>query len=122
MTNPTPDALMPCAHCGSAAQHYHRSDTTGWSNTDWVSCSDDDCGVSTALEETKAEAITIWNRRAGQAHERRAAGLLAALEEAHETMHQCTAVLTANDCAKVAAVMERCRAAIAAAKGGRNAG
>ncbi len=69
-------------------------------------------------EEAYADA---WKPLPGQAHERRAdAALLAALEEAHETMHQCTAVLTANDCAKVAAVMERCRAAINAAKGHDN--
>jgi hypothetical protein len=42
--------------------------------------------------------------------------LLEALEEAHEILHQCTAVLTASDTAKVAAVMARARAAIAAAK------
>jgi Lar family restriction alleviation protein len=63
MTTPD-DALLPCAHCGGEAKHYHRPDTTGWSNTDWVSCSDDDCGVSTAMEETKAGAIAAWNRRA----------------------------------------------------------
>lgn len=39
--------------------------------------------------------------------------LLEALREAHETMHECTAVLSASDCAKVAAVMVRMRAAIA---------
>jgi Lar family restriction alleviation protein len=73
----TDEALLPCPFCGGSAKHYHRPDTTGWSNTDWVSCSDDDCGVSTALEETKAGAIAAWNRRAGQGH---AAGLLEALE------------------------------------------
>lgn len=59
-----PDALLPCPFCGGEAQHYHRSDTTGWSNTDWVSCSDDGCGVSTAFEVSKASAIAVWNRRA----------------------------------------------------------
>jgi Lar family restriction alleviation protein len=77
MTTAPDEAMLPCPFCGGEAKHYHRPDTTGWSNTDWVSCSDDDCGVSTAMEETKAEAIAAWNRRAGQAH---AAGLLEALE------------------------------------------
>jgi len=36
-----------------------------------------------------------------------------AAQEAHDTLHECTAVLTANDCAKVAATMSRLRAALA---------
>ena len=76
-------AMLPCPFCGGEAQHYHRSDTTGWSNTDWVSCNDDDCGVSTALEADKAEAIAAWNRRAGQSHD---AGLLAALTAENERL------------------------------------
>jgi len=35
------------------------------------------------------------------------------LQEVHDTLHECTAVLTANDCIKVAAVMARVRAALA---------
>lgn len=42
-----------------------------------------------------------------------AGSLRAALQEAHDTLHECTAVLSASDCEKVAAVMEKCRAAIA---------
>ena len=43
--------------------------------------------------------------------------LLDALEGCHEVMHQATAVLSANDCASVAAMMAKARAAIAKAKG-----
>lgn len=35
-----------------------------------------------------------------------------ALQLAHETLHECTAVLTASDCAKVADVMATCRQAL----------
>lgn len=35
------------------------------------------------------------------------------MQEAHDMMHECTAVMTANDCSKVAAVMTRIRAALA---------
>ena len=41
--------------------------------------------------------------------------LLAALMAAHNELHECTAVLSAGDCAKVAAVMTTARAAIAKA-------
>lgn len=118
----TPYALLRCPFCGGEAKHYHRPDMTGWSNTDWVSCSDDDCGVSTAMEETKAGAIAAWNRRAGQAH---AAGLLEALEGmlyavCHETGF---AAAVRHDSgraypwAPLEIAEERARAAIAAAKG-----
>lgn len=36
------------------------------------------------------------------------------LHEAHDTLHECTAVLSARDCAKVAPLMERIRGALAA--------
>ena len=110
-----PDAaLLPCPFCGETDAGIIRGDR----GEPYVFCyCCEACGPL-----SKRDPVKLWNRRAGQAHERRAdAGLLAALEEAHETMHQCTAVLTANDCAKVAAVMERCRAAITAAKGHDNA-
>lgn len=42
------------------------------------------------------------------------AGLRPMLQEAHDTLHECTAVLHANDCRKVAAVMERIRHVLAA--------
>jgi len=41
------------------------------------------------------------------------AGLRSMLQEAHDTLHECTAVLHADDCRKVAAVMERIRHALA---------
>ena len=72
-------------------------------------------GIARYVRIDNKNAITIADGVEAMLDEREA--LRAALEEAHETMHQCTAVLTANDCAKVAAVMERCRTAIAAAKG-----
>jgi Lar family restriction alleviation protein len=115
----TPDALLPCPFCGGSAKHYHRPDTTGWSNTDWVSCSDDDCGVSTALEEAKAGAIATWNRRAGQAHAYSA--LLATLED---VLYQ--AETRIKDGKEMGAsvwrialedIVREARAAIAAAKG-----
>jgi len=50
------------------------------------------------------------------AHRRRMAEKMAryegALQLAHDTLHECTAVLTASDCAKVSQVMQRCREAL----------
>ncbi len=57
--------LKPCPFCGGEAAHYHRPDTTGWSNTDWVCCTADDCGVCTPMEETRMAAVAVWNRRKG---------------------------------------------------------
>jgi hypothetical protein len=42
--------------------------------------------------------------------------MAAALELGHETLHQCTAVLSANDCATVAKAMLEMRQALAAFK------
>jgi len=50
--------LLPCPFCGGEAKYYHRPDTTGWSNTEWVCCSGD-CGASTCMQE----AIAAWNTR-----------------------------------------------------------
>jgi Lar family restriction alleviation protein len=62
-THEAPD-LLPCPFCGGEAKFYHRPDDSGWSNTDWVSCSGD-CGASTCMHETKEEAIAAWNTRKG---------------------------------------------------------
>ncbi len=54
-------------------------------------------------------------------NEEREGEVLAALQLAHDTLHECTAVLSASDCAKVAKVMETCRemrAALASKPGG----
>ena len=64
MTDDMIAALEPCPFCGAKAKHFHRPDTTGWSNTDWVCCANDSCGVCTALEETRDAAVAVWNRRA----------------------------------------------------------
>lgn len=44
--------------------------------------------------------------------------VIAALEDAHNTLHECTAILTASDCAKVAAVMVGVHDALDAIRGG----
>jgi Lar family restriction alleviation protein len=61
-TTHEPPELLPCPFCGCAARYYHRPDTTGWRNTEWVCCSGD-CGASTCMHETKEEAIAAWNTR-----------------------------------------------------------
>jgi len=48
------------------------------------------------------------------------AALREAAQRAHYVMHQCTAVLTANDCAKVAAAMADLRAALSALNAGES--
>lgn len=60
-------ALLPCPFCGGDAKHYHRDEGSGWSNTDWVCCENDECGCGTCLHETADIAIAAWNRRAAPA-------------------------------------------------------
>lgn len=115
-TTPTaPDAaLLPCPFCGGAA-------LLTWHATDCFAARCTDCCAEGPLpaNDTEAEAITAWNRRAGQSHAD--AALLAALEE-------CVTVLTAETIgtiyeddpewyAAIDRAVPRARAAIAAAKG-----
>lgn len=72
MTNPTPDALLPCPFCGGGNIAYV---TNG--DREWTTC--DDCLSEGPDAATQDEALAAWNRRAGQSHD---AGLLAALEAA----------------------------------------
>ena len=66
-----------------------------------------------SLEDSAARAMI--NMAAELASLRAMAGQMAeALEACHEEMHKCTAVLHADDCAKVAAVMASARAALSA--------
>jgi len=58
------DDLKPCPFCGGEAKHYHHSSHGGWSNTDSVCCTNEDCGCGTCLHETEASAIAAWNTRA----------------------------------------------------------
>lgn len=58
------DNLENCPFCGGEARHYEHPDHGGWSNTDSVSCMNEDCGCGTCLHENKAAAIAAWNRRA----------------------------------------------------------
>lgn len=58
------EELLPCPFCGSPAKLYHRDEPSGWSNTDWVNCENEECGGGTCLHETKEIAISAWNRRA----------------------------------------------------------
>ena len=74
------DELKPCPFCGGEAKYYHRDDDSGWSNTDWVSCSGD-CGASTCMHETKEQAVSAWNTRTDLAE----AIVKAALERAAPT-------------------------------------
>lgn len=59
-----PVAVKPCPFCGSQAKQYHRDEGSGWSNTDWVCCDNEDCGCQTCLHETPAIAVAAWNSRA----------------------------------------------------------
>lgn len=71
MTNPTPDALLPCAHCGSSAQ-------VDWCDGfPYVRCTGCGCRTMIHMSQNERQPIAAWNRRAGQSHN---AGLLAALE------------------------------------------
>ncbi len=53
------DELKPCPFCGGEA--LIDGDLLGAS---WVICRE--CGASGAQEDSDAEAIAAWNRRAGQ--------------------------------------------------------
>lgn len=55
--------LLPCPFCGGEAKHYEHPDHGGWSNTDSVSCVNEDCGCGTCLHDNKARATAAWNRR-----------------------------------------------------------
>ena len=55
--------LLNCPFCGGPAKHYSHPDYGGWSNTDSVSCENEDCGCGTCLHESREQAITAWNRR-----------------------------------------------------------
>lgn len=76
--------LLPCPFCGGEARYYHRPDTTGWSNTEWVSCVGD-CGASTCMHETKEEAIAAWNTRNDDLVQ---AAVAAALREAADAVYK----------------------------------
>lgn len=58
------DTLKPCPFCGT--HETSEGDCVGVNNlndlTFWVSCSK--CGADGPREETEAEAIAAWNRRA----------------------------------------------------------
>jgi Lar family restriction alleviation protein len=121
MTETTaPDALLPCPFCGGAAYTVSTNDERMW----FAGCRDCYCNVGESYDRSampehmfssEEEAIAAWNRRAGQAH---AARLLAALEGLVDA-------LAANDedgMTEFADVMVNARRAIAAAKGGRDAG
>ena len=55
--------IKTCPFCGSEARHYHRPDDTGWQNTDWICCINEDCGCGTCVHESKELAVKAWNRR-----------------------------------------------------------
>lgn len=128
MTNPTtPDALLPCAHCGQ------KHDLALWQP-----CTDGGFGITCnkchlthdARAETPAEAIDAWNRRAGQSHAD--AGLLAALEMAEHAIAEYYRYFTGGETRgsydgkperrQLWEARYKARAAIAAAKGCRDAG
>lgn len=68
------EKLFPCPFCGGAAKQYHRDDTTGWANTDWICCENDDCGCGTCLHETPERAVEVWNQRATLSNSERTDG------------------------------------------------
>jgi hypothetical protein len=108
MTNPTPDAaLLPCAHCGGEAYLANPDPTPP---AIWRIICTNDCAAHRHVYD-RAKAIAAWNCRAGQSHD---AGLLEALELAD------AALRGANMNMNV--VQRKISAAIAAAKGGRDAG
>ena len=101
MTNPTPDALLPCPFCGGGNIAYV---TNG--DREWTTC--DDCLSEGPDAATQDEALAAWNRRDGQSHD---AGLLAALERISNS----TGCVDACPC--WAKLRRQASAAIAAAKG-----
>lgn len=55
--------LNPCPFCGGKAEHFHRDDSLRWGYTDWIACVGE-LPSTTALFETKQEAVIAWNTRA----------------------------------------------------------
>lgn len=99
-----PDALLPCAHCGSSAQ-------VDWCDGfPYVRCTGCGCGTMMHMSQDERQPIAAWNRRAGQSHAD--AGLLEALEGVMPVLDGFPMFGV-----EAATRIERARAAIAAAKG-----
>ncbi len=122
--DPAPEGVKPCPFCaGDVTIEVKHSKITGLQDRYFPSCLDGDCvGFIVdpyATYSTKREAIATWNRRADPLAAQ-APAMLEALREAHDVMHECTAVLTANDCATVAAAMAKIRTLLSQIEGARH--
>ena len=59
-----PDELKPCPFCGEASESKIILSSSGM-GVEFVACLA--CGTDGPAEQTKAEAIAAWNRRAADA-------------------------------------------------------
>lgn len=65
--------LKPCPFCGAKADvvHYQTAlpDIDDELGEKWfVYCTNQDCGVGTSDWTDEREAVSVWNRRAGEPH------------------------------------------------------
>ena len=75
--------LKPCPFCGGNAEHMSTSSS-------WVRC--EDCGAEIQCQETKEDAVRMWNRRAALSDQERA------VEADTGTLRTHIGKSTANDC------------------------
>ncbi len=56
------DDLKPCPFCGGTPRVF--SHNNEWIGRTWhIECLDDNCGCGTCHHDSKAIAVTVWNRR-----------------------------------------------------------